>query len=249
MANAGPRWMPLGDAGDAKYAFDRRIIALKKRLVREATSAVSMLESALGSLWTLEADTARAVRVADDKIDWEEVEIEKECYELLTLHHPFARDFRIVTFILKVNSDIERVADHSVSIAKAVVKISKLIQPGHPVPKWPTSLVDLGHRVPAACHGLMRAVLDEDVDAAKAIVEGDEVIDQLDRRLFDEAMEMMKGESSEANLAIGMLVYRIGRELERIGDLMKNIAEDVIYLATGSIVRHEERAAKMKTNG
>lgn len=249
MSHLGPYRIPLGEAGDAKYAFDRRIIALKKRLVREATSAVSMLESALNALWTLEADAARAVRGADDTIDSEEVEIEKECYELLTLHHPFARDFRVVTFILKVNSDIERVADHAVSIAKAVVRISKLMAPGSPAPKWPTSLVDLGHRVPAACHGLMRAVLDEDVEAAKAVVEGDEIIDQLDRRLFDEAMEMMKGERSEAHLAIGMLVYRVGRELERIGDLMKNIAEDVIYLATGSIVRHEERAAKMKAGG
>lgn len=234
--------------GDAPLSFDRRLSKLKKRLVKEATMAVAMLEAALDSLWKLDAEAARAVRREDDQIDTEEVEIERECYELLALHHPFARDFRVIAFILKVNSDIERVADHACSIAKAVVKISKI--GGGRVPQWPTSLTDLGQRVPAACHQLLRAVLDEDAQAAKAVVAGDEVIDQLDRRLFDEAMEMMRVEaSSESGLAIGMLVYRISRELERVGDLMKSIAEDVVYLSTGAIIRHEEKAKAAAQGG
>lgn len=230
---------PANDPNESAWGFERRVALLKRRLIREATLAIGMLEDSLRALWKLDADAAKAVRGQDDRVDKEEVAIEQECYELLTLHHPFARDFRVVTFILKVNGDIERVADHATSIAKATGKICKLRR-GGAGPAWPTALQDLGARVPAACHDLMRAVLDEDNASAARIVEGDEVIDQLDRRLFDEVMEWVRREGSdEPAMATGMLLYRVGRELERIGDLMKNIAEDIIYLNTGAIVRHE----------
>jgi phosphate transport system protein len=80
-------------------------------------------------------------------------------------------------------------------------------------------------------------VLDEDAETARRVVEEDEVIDTLEKRLFLEVEVLMKDEPE--SLRTGLLIYRVGRELERVGDLMKNIAEDVIYLATGSIVRHE----------
>jgi phosphate transport system protein len=241
MADQHLRFSPESQAsgGVAPISFDRKVLQLRKRLVREATQAIGMLEAALKSLSILDAESARSVRREDDEIDTQEVAIEREAYELLALHHPFARDFRIVTFILKVNADIERVADHAASIAKAVVRISKL-RPGTIVPRWPTALTELGHRVPETCHLLLRAVLKEDLQEAKRIVESDEVIDQLERRLFDETMDLMRGGGpDESSLAIGMLVYRIGRELERIGDLMKDIAEELVYLTTGEIVRHE----------
>lgn len=224
-----------------KNSTDRRIIELKRRLVREATVAIGMLEQSLEALWKLDIAEARSVRLRDDNVDMEEVDIERECYELLSLHHPFAHDFRIVTFILKANADVERVADHASSIAKAVIRIDRL-RAGKGAPKWPTALVDLGHRVPQLCHDLMRGVLDEDVQTARRVLAGDEVIDQLEKQLFQEITGMVHGESAtEEAVAMGMLTYRVGRELERVGDLMKDVAEEVIYLATGSIVRHEKR--------
>ena len=223
---------------------DRKILALKRRLVREASMAVAMLEGALKALWLLDVDAAMAVRLSDDRVDMEEVAIEQQCYEILALHHPFARDFRVVTFILKVNADIERVADHASSICKVVKKISEARRSAglSGPPKWPTALVELGERVPAMCHELLRAVLDEDVDGARQLVAADKVIDALDKRAFEEAMEVMKGaRGNETDLVIGMLMTRASRELERVGDLMTNIAEDVVYLATGEIIRHEKR--------
>jgi len=227
----------------ADTTTDRKIHQLKRRLVREATMAISMLEAALQAVWPLDVAAARAVRSSDDKIDIEEVEIEQQCYEVLALHHPFARDFRVLVFILKVNADIERVADHACSIAKVVTRIADALAAAnitHP-PKWPTALVELAERVPAMCHELMRAVLDEDEGAARRLVAADKVIDQLDRRLVEEALEMMRTGRNDVDLAVGMLIYRMGRELERVGDLMANVAEDVVYLATGTIIRHEKR--------
>lgn len=217
--------------------FDRKLISLKRRLVREATEAISMLERALDALWRLDRQAAAEVRRIDDSIDREEVQIEQECFALLTLHHVFARDFRVVTFVLKVNHDIERVGDHASSIAKIVGKIR-----GDVPPAWPVSLVELGQRVPLRCHELLKAVLDEDVDAARQLVAKDKTIDGLDARLFGETVEYMQREcdSTEA-LENGLLIHRAGRELERVGDLMSNIAEEVVYLATGDIIRHTHK--------
>lgn len=224
------------DRHEARHTFDRSVGELKRRLVQEATSAIAMLESAIDALWKLDSPAAREVRRRDDGIDREEVEIEQECLRLLALQQPFARDFRIVTFILKVNNDVERVADHASSIAKITTRLE-----GVPGVRWPTALQEMGQRVPAMCHTTMRAVLDEDAELAARIVGEDKTIDALEKRLFEETEEMMRRDN--AALRAGLLIYRVGRELERIGDLMKNIAEDVIYLATGSIVRHEGKRA------
>ena len=230
---------PAGGAHESRFSFDRNVAALKRRLAQEATAAVGMLEAALDSMWKLDAAAAREVRRRDDTIDREEVEIEQECLKLLALHQPFARDFRIITFVLKVNADIERAADHACSIAKVAGRLA----PGGAV-RWPTALQEMGQRVPAMCHSLLRAVLDENVELAQQIVSEDDIIDELEKRLFEEVEEMM--ERDPEHRRAGLLIYRAGRELERVGDLMKNIGEDIIYLATGSIVRHEQKRAAAK---
>lgn len=221
---------------DPRHTFDRSVGSLKRRLVQEASTAIGMLEAALGALWRRDAAAAREVRRRDDTIDREEVEIEQECLRLLTLQQPVARDFRTVTFILKVNNDIERVADHAASIAKITTRLDGV----GPI-QFPASLQEMAERVPAMCQSTIRALLDENAALAGKIVVEDEIIDDLERRLFEETEALMRGDFT--HLRTGLLIYRAGRELERIGDLMKNIAEDIIYLATGSIVRHEKRRA------
>ncbi|XVJ60909.1 MAG: phosphate signaling complex protein PhoU [Tepidisphaera sp.] len=227
-----------GGGGGHMLELDRRIIQLKRRLIREATHAIAMLESSIDALWTLDIAAAKSVRAEDDEVDREEVEIEQEAFEILALRHVFARDFRLVAFILKVNADVERVADHATGIAKITLRIAKGMPPGM-TPEWPTALRELGQRVPLMCHELLRAVLNEDVEAGRRVADSDEVIDQLDRRVFEESIELMKDEGrTDSALTLGLHVARVGRELERVGDLMKNIAEDLIYLGTGQIVRH-----------
>ncbi len=217
--------------------------AVKRRLTDEATAVVSMLETALAALWELDTQRAEQILTTDDRIDREEVAIEEGCFRVMTLQAPVARDFRLLTFILKVNADIERVADHACSIAKITYKLAD-----NPPPSWPTALTELGQRVPMICHTLLRAMHDEDAAAAKDIVIGDKTIDRLNRRLFDEVIAMMDagvamGTSGGVSgvHATGLLLFRAGRELERIGDLMTNIAEDIVYLSTGEIIRHEKR--------
>ncbi|MGQ0626568.1 MAG: phosphate signaling complex protein PhoU, partial [Phycisphaerales bacterium] len=197
-----------------------------------------MLEAATEALLKLDIEAARTVMRRDDEIDREEVIIEEECLRLLALFQPFARDFRTITTLLRVNADLERVADHATSIAKVTVKLHA--RGG--VTQWPTSLQELTQRVPMLCHALLNSLLSEDLADAHAIFEKDKAIDKLDKRLFEECLDAMTDDRDSR--AVAMLMYRCGRELERVGDLMTNIAEDMVYLVTGSIVRHEKRQAK-----
>lgn len=219
----------------ASSAFERELVQLRRRVAQQATTVMGMLQDALEALWRLDRGTASEMKIRDNTVDDEEVAIEQDCFRLLALQQPVARDFRIIAFVLRANSDLERVADHACSIAKVSCKIE-----GDIPPKWPTALLEMGERVPYMCQRLLRAVLDEDADAARRIVEEDETIDALHKQLFTETIGFMRAEPhSEAN---GLHIARIGRELERVGDLMANIAEDVVYLVTGSIVRHEKHA-------
>ncbi len=236
-----PRAQPDRPTGFERFRFDpsapvlpfhRELSLLRRRLIRSANVAIDMLEAALYALWNTDHDVAREIRRRDDGVDDEEVRIEQACFRLLTLQQPFGQDFRLLTFCLKVNADIERVADHATSIAKVALRVD----PQNP-PRWPVSLVEIGDRVPMMCHDLLKAVLNEDVEAARALLKGDSVIDRLDRRLFDEIAAWIREDPSMAEA--GLLAYRLGRELERVGDLLGNIAEDVVYLATGEIIRHQ----------
>jgi phosphate transport system protein len=208
--------------------------AVKRRLVDEATVAVGMLEAALAALWELDVQAAEEILKRDERLDREEVAIEETVFKLMALQSPVARDFRLLAFVLKTNAEVERIGDHSCSIAKISIKLAE-----HGPIEWPTSVVELGQRVPMACHRCLRSLLDEDATLAKQVVVDDKVIDRLNRQLFDETIELMRNRPDAQ--AIGLLIYRVGRELERVGDLVTNIAEDVVYLATGEIIRHEKK--------
>lgn len=214
--------------------LNKEVVALKRRMVDEASMAISMIESALEALWHLDAERAKNVIDRDDQVNREEVAIEERCLKILALHQPMARDFRELAFVLKVNADIERVADHACSVAKIVRKLA-----GKAPHEWPQALVELGQRVPMACASLLRALNREDAEAAKQVIVADKTIDKLHKQLFNETVALMRDQADGE--AVGLLVYRIGRELERVGDLMTNIAEDIVYLVTGEIVRHEKK--------
>jgi phosphate transport system protein len=230
--------------GGVQPTLVREASALKRRLIDEATSAVGMLEAALAALWELDTTAAEEILKRDDRIDREEVAIEETVFRLMALQSPVARDFRLLAFVLKTNNEVERIGDHACSIAKISLRLAKIHAAqgggasGTPI-AWPTSLVELGQRVPMACHRCLRSLLDEDPVLAKQVVVDDKILDKLNRQLFDETLTLMRGR--DETHAIGLYIYRVGRELERVGDLVTNIAEDVVYLATGEIIRHEKK--------
>jgi len=217
-------------------SLDDELAMVRRRMIREAAQAIEIIKSAIDSLWELDESTASMISKIEKEIDKEEVKIEQECYRILALKNPFAADFRLLTFILRVNTDIERVADHASSIRKIIARIE------HPVPQWPKSLIEMGERIPVMCEELLRAVVNTDDELARSVVKQDRAIDQLDKQAFDEIKELIKQDASLASNYL--LIYRVARELERVGDLLGNIAEGIIYLVTGDIVRHTPKKKK-----
>jgi len=237
----GERLLPDRTPGELLTPFHKDLSKLRRRLIRSANVAVDMLEASIWGLWNNDHELASEIRLRDDGVDSEEVEIEQECLRLLTLQQPYGQDFRLLAFCIKVNADIERVADHATSLAKVTLRIDP-----ENAPTWPVSLVEIGDRIPEMCQWLLRAVLEENVDKARVLLKKDDVIDRLDKRLFVEITEWIRRDPDSAE--VGLLCYRVGRELERVGDLLSNIAEDVVYLATGSIIRHQRPEKPAKTD-
>ncbi len=219
-------------------SLDDDLALVRRRMISEAAQAIEIVKSAIDSLWELDESTGSMISKIEKEIDKEEVKIEQECYRILALKNPFAADFRLITFILRVNTDIERVADHASSIRKIIARIEA------PTPKWPESLREMGERIPLMSEQLLRAVVNTDAELAKSVVKQDRAIDKLDGQAFDEIKLLI--ESDPTNASNYLLIYRVARELERVGDLLGNIAEGVIYLVTGDIVRHTPKKKKKK---
>ncbi len=218
--------------------LDKLLAGVQRSLLREASLAFGMLENAIELLWTLDVDAAQALRRRDDKVDAQEVKIEQACIQLIALQQPMARDLRLVSFALRVNADFERVADHACSLAKVVIMMNKYGLK----PSWPTAFVELAERVPLVTQRLLRSVVDEDMKLAREIIKDDKIIDRLHDRVFEETIELMHREPEHPEL--GLLIHRATRELERVADLMGSVAESVVYLGSGEIVRHSKRLAR-----
>jgi len=228
---------------DGATQLDSMLTSLRRRLIREASQAVDLLAQSLDVLWAADADEEgeKEIRRIEKQIDQEEVRIEQECFRILALQQPFGADFRLITFSLKANSDIERLADHASSIAKLSKKFDAAS------PDWPESLREMGERIPVMCQELLRAVIGADAEAAQVVVERDKIIDKLDKQTFMDLAN--KIETNPESASDYMLMYRISRELERVGDLLGNIGEDVVYLVTGNIIRHAPKKNNtFKTN-
>lgn len=164
-------------------------------------------------------------------IDEREVEIEEECLKILALHQPVAVDLRRTAMLLKINSDLERIADLAVNVAERARSLAA--EPDFPIPK------EIG-RMTSIAVAMVRQALDAymrlDTSLAQAICKRDEELDELNRRSIQELLAMMRADPDRAEAA--MHVFSVSRHIERIGDHATNIAEDVIYLVDGEIARH-----------
>jgi phosphate transport system protein len=177
-------------AGGQEVVIEREIKHLRTMILAEAATAIGMVEQACEALVNLDENSARNVIGRDDEIDRDEVVIEEECFRILTLYHPFAKDFRLITTFVKINADIERVADHATSVAKAAIKLKKL-----GVRSMPTSLMELAQRVPMLCQGVLNLLASQDATEARELVSKDKAIDNLVKQLFDECVGLMTAEN------------------------------------------------------
>ena len=212
--------------------LDRELDALRDDLIGQFGVVEEMIQIAVRSLVQRQVALAQQVIDRDRRVDATEIQIEEECLKLIALHQPVATDMRWLIVVVKVNAELERMADLACNIAERAEALD--LFPLFPVPDEMTDMV-------TAATAMVRQALDAFVenDSAKAftVLASDDEVDALNRIVIDQLHELMKQNVDRIEPAVHC--FSASRHLERIADLAGNIAEDVIYLVDGDIVRHQ----------
>jgi phosphate transport system protein len=184
-----------------------------------------------------ERNTAAAQEVIriDDEIDRLENQIDDEAFHILALHHPVACDLRRVTAVLMITTDLERMADLAVEIAERALHLASL--PPIPVPDKLQRMTDL---TTLMVRQSLEAFLHLDTRQARRVCRFDDEVDRYNCEIIDEVVGLMR--QSPEMIDPGVSLFSAVRHLERIADHATNVAEDVIYLVEGEIVRHRPEA-------
>ena len=203
-----------------------RMAGLVQQCVTDAVDAVTRGDTRL----------AQNLVAADEGIDAAEVLIEKRAIDLLSLHQPAAGEFRLVLMVIKVNNELERVADCAANIAERVAPlVAEMQHAGEPY-GLPHELAELGQIVVEQLRQTVRAFNFADVEASREVIAADDRVDAIYAGIVQASLTDMRRESAHVDRDLSQVM--IAKNLERIGDHCTNIAEDVIYIHTGRIIRH-----------
>ena len=211
--------------------LQRDIDSLNTELLNISSMVEEMIDKATQALAHRRYDLADEVVKSDEYVDQHEVHVEEECLKMLALHQPVAVDLRRIATVMKVNNDLERIADLAVSIAQRAQAMDDF--PAFPIPQKLPGMVVLATEM---VRGAMNAFVNMDTTAARRIIAMDKSVDQDNREIIAELQTLMQKRPEAVPAAVHC--FSAVRHIERIADHATNIAEDVIYLAEGDIVRH-----------
>jgi len=211
--------------------FDRELRTLRDRLLAMGGRAERQIANAVESLSKRDDELAAQVIAADGRIDQDEVEIDELAFLILARRQPVASDLRFVMFAMKIVTDLERIGDLAVNIAKRERDLRRY------EPAAAQGLIEqLSKKVLLALQGALDAFVHADADKAEAVIAGDKEIDVLNMHVIAEVLSTPA--DSVSGVARSLALSSVSRYLERIGDHATNIAEMVIYFVRGRDVRH-----------
>lgn len=209
----------------------RDLETLHRDLVSMCASVEGMIHKAVNSLSSPNEEIARELQQRDNEIDLWDVRIEDECLKILALHQPVAADLRRIATVFKISGELERVADLGVNISE---RCSALVRWPQVTP--PDTLKQMAHVALDMLHRSLDAYVDLDSTVARHVIEHDDLVDEMNRKIIDELAAMMKQNAEQVEPA--MHLFSATRHVERVADHATNIAEDVVYLVEGEIIRH-----------
>lgn len=210
----------------------RDLERLKKMVLEMGTIVEESISRAITALATCNRALAENVIEGDNETDRREVQIEEECLKLLALHQPVARDLRFVVAVLKMNNDLERMGDFAVNMAERVLFLASTRQV--PVPR---DLLMMAQKVTSMVHRSLDSLIESNATLARAVILADDEVDELRNQIFSAVMDEIRADVERLEQWVQLL--SAVRYLERIADLATNIAQDVIYLVEGDVVRHQ----------
>lgn len=209
---------------------------LTEATLKVAAVVEEMIREAVCSLCDARTDLAQRVLATESAVDRFEVEIEERCFRILALHDPVAGDLRRVTAALKVNLELERMADLTAGIARRAMALAS----SGPAVSMPEGMEEMAVLAAEMVRGSLDAFVDGDADRARVVIADDDAVDRRCREVIDELRLMMR--SSEVGVDAGLALFSAAANLERIADHATNIAEEVVYQKEGLIIRHGHSA-------
>jgi phosphate transport system protein len=212
--------------------LQRELDKLKNRVLGLGAQVEDRVRLAAKAIKTREIFDADRIIKSDYEIDEEEVEIEEECLKILALHQPVAVDLRFLIATIKINSDLERIADETVNIANRV-KSMVGSQPNNGILY---DYSDMIQKVQEMLKKSLDALVNLDVDVAFKVCLLDDEVDRIHSEMYQQVKQDIVGSPEDVGYLVNM--FLISRHLERIGDHATNVAEEVIYLIEGEIIRH-----------
>jgi phosphate transport system protein len=211
--------------------FQREMNRLNQDLVSVGKQVEEQLTLAFNAFVQMDVTAARKVIKGDAEVDNVEVEMEEECLKLLALYQPVANDLRLIVAVLKINNDLERIGDHAKNMAEIVLQMAE----NGPM-KVPENMIAIFEKTKLMLRKVLLAFVELDIKIAEAVLAMDDEVDALCKSQLPLQIEMIQHEPDYAGQHLMLL--SVCRQLERIGDHASNIAEDIIYLLTGDIIRH-----------
>jgi phosphate transport system protein len=208
--------------------LQRKLLAMAGRVEEAVYRSTLALEDR-------DVKLARAVIDGDEAIDDLENEVQEDCLKILALNQPVAGDLRRIAAVIHITTDLERIGDVAVEIAERAVALAEF-----PLPEVPPLFRRLTDFVASMVRQALDAFVSLDSRQALRVIRLDDEADRLHCDLIDEVIELMKADPSAVEP--GVSLFSAARHLERIGDHATNIAEDVVYLVDGEVVRHRPEA-------
>jgi len=211
--------------------LEKELRHLKELIVKMSVFVETAIKDAVNSLVDRDDELAQKVIEGDHTINFLDVQIDEECIRLLACTQPMAQDLRFVTTAMKITTDLERIADNAVNIAERALELNKepLLKPYIDIPR----MSRIAQRMVV---DTINAYINKDNALAKDVIMRDDEMDELNEGIWEELMAIMMRDPSTISRAV-KITY-VSKYLERIADHATNIAEDVIYMAKGKIIRH-----------
>lgn len=215
--------------------LQREIEKLKKQILTLGATVEERVHMAVQAINDRDASLAQRVIDGDAQIDEMEVELEEECLKILALHQPVAIDLRFLIAVLKINNDLERIGDLAMNISERALSITTQNNVEEPF-NFPV----MSKKVKMMLKKSLDSLVNMDSGMARDVSAMDDEVDEIHRQMYDRIRVSLQENPEKSDVLIGLL--SVSRHLERIGDLATNIAEDVIYMIEGQIVRHNPKA-------
>ena len=227
-AAASAGHLPPAAPHPTRSTYDRELSAVKDSVLRMGALVEDQIRAAIAALVTHDAEAALKVIVDDRQINDEQRNATGMIAAVIATQNPVARDLRYLLTLDHVSYELERMGDHASSVAKQARKLA----PYAPLKDY-VRLPQLGVRVANLVHGVIRALVEIDSDGARRVAALDDDVDALYHQIFDEALGLMRADP--ANVEPGTRILFASHYLERIGDRVTNIAEAIVFLASGEV--------------